>query len=248
MKERGGREDRRSATWRAATELRAWQRRVFRRGVLASVVLHLAILLLALLADVEPPSPFAAAGPRASDDRAAAGGGMEAVQLRALPPPPEIPAPPEPVPVPDLALEVEPEPEPEPEPETIDFAGLADALAGEATGDPGPEEGPGTESGTGEGDGGTEEEGRFRVVPPSPRGLILPPADRPGRVRGREVTVWVYITEEGRVVPDSTRIRPSTGDRRFDDRLRRQAAEWIFEPARRQGQPVAEWFQYVVVL
>jgi len=78
--------------------------------------------------------------------------------------------------------------------------------------------------------------------------MILPPADRPASVRGKEVEVWVFVTEQGRVIADSTRIHPSTGDRRFDERLRRQAAQWVFEPARKGGRPVAEWFQYVIGL
>jgi hypothetical protein len=41
---------------------------------------------------------------------------------------------------------------------------------------------------------------------------------------------------------------PSSGDRGFDNRLIRQAADWVFNPGRRDGQPVAEWFQYVIVL
>lgn len=169
---------------------------------------------------------------------------MEAIELRSEPARPEIPPPPLPVPVPEIAVEIEPEPIAEP----VDYSELAGALADAATGDSGTDDGPGTETGTGEGDGGTEDDGRARGTPPTPRGLILPPADRPGRVRGKEVTVWVFVTEDGVVVPDSTRVRPSSGDRKFDDRLRRQAAEWVFQPAQRRGQSIAEWFRYVITL
>lgn len=86
------------------------------------------------------------------------------------------------------------------------------------------------------------------VTPPAPRGLILPPSDRPGKVRGKEVTVWVFVTETGTVVADSTRLLPPTGDSKFDDRLRRQASQWVFQPARRAGEAVAEWFRYTITL
>ncbi len=53
---------------------------------------------------------------------------------------------------------------------------------------------------------------------------------------------------DGSVVPDSTRVIPSTGDSKFDDRLKRQAAEWVFDPARSMGRAVAEWFRYFITL
>lgn len=225
---------------RRTRELELRYERYLRRGFIASVLLHI-LLFLIFWADTTPPSPFAAAGPRAGDDAAAAGGGMRAVQLRSVVEQ-EIPRPPEPVPLPDVDIRMEDLTEPAVE--AVAFADL-DGVSGEREG---PEQGPGLETGTGLGDGGTAAEGRFRVVPPSPRGMILPPSDRPRTVRGKEVSVWVYVTEGGRVISDSTRLRPSTGDRTFDDRLRRQAAEWVFEPARRGGQPVSEWFQYVISL
>lgn len=217
-------------------------RRISRRALLASLVFHV-LLFFIFNGDRMPPSPFAAAGPRAGDDRAAAGGG--GIQTLTLVLPPErqpIPRPPEPIFVPEIKLEVEEQPKPEIQP--INFA-EAPGFGGTAKG---PEAGPGHEDGTGRGDGGTAASGRFRVIPPSPRGLILPPGDRPGNVRGKEIAIWVFVTETGRVVPDSTRLQPSTGNSSFDDRLRRQAAQWIFEPARRGGRPVAEWFQYVISL
>jgi hypothetical protein len=108
--------------------------------------------------------------------------------------------------------------------------------------------GPGADTGSGQGVGGAGEGGLFRVVPPTPRGLILPPSDRPGKVRGKSVDVWVFVTATGRVVADSTRLAPSSGDRKFDDKLRDQAAEWVFSPGLREGQPVAEWFKYTIIL
>jgi protein TonB len=221
-------------------------RRWFRRAFLASVLLHVVILLMFRSARPLPPSPFAAAGPRAGDDRAAAGGGMQVVALQITQPQPEPVQPviPEPVPEPTPKIELEVV---EPKPQTV--AAVTPAIGvptvGEGTGTA---VGPGLESGTGRGDGGTDAEGRFRVVPPSPRGLILPPSERPKQVRGREVDVWVFVTDAGKVIADSTRIAPTTGDRKFDDRLKKQAAEWVFEPARRGGRAVAEWFRYTIIL
>lgn len=210
-------------------------------GMGISIVLH-ALLFLVFSGRPLPRSPFAAAGERMGDVRAAAGGGLEAIQLAT---PQRVPEPPQPVP--------EPTPEPTevtlPEPqleEDIPAIGLENTIA--SPGSQGPAEGPGLAEGTGLGDGGTEAEGRFRVVPPKPKGLILPPSDRPEKVRGKEIEVWVYVTATGRVVPDSTRLNPSTGDRGFDRRLREHAADWVFEAARRDGRPVGEWFSYTIIL
>jgi len=219
-----------------------WRRygRIFRRALLVSVLFH-ALLFLLFRGSRVPPSPFAAAGPRAGDDRAASrGGGMQTVALVVPPELEPIPRPPAPVPVPEIALEVEELPEPQIQPIT----------PAEAPGFGGPEKGPyagpGLDGDTGRGDGGTAATGRFRVIPPAPRGLILPPSNPPGNVRGKQIAVWVFDTETGRVVPDSTRLQPPTGNAGFDDRLRRQAAQWVFEPARRGGRPVAEWFRYEI--
>jgi outer membrane biosynthesis protein TonB len=210
---------------------------------LISLGLHLLIFFI-FGGERAPHSPFAAAGPRAGDDRAAAaGGGMQALNLQIVVPQPVLRAP-DPVPTPEVVVEPEPIPEPEPAPAPAEVAKLP--------GTGGAEQGVGAESGveggSGRGDGGTEAEGRFRVVPPAPRGLILPPGDRPGKVRGKEVTVWVFVTESGVVVADSTRLLPPTGDSKFDERLRRQAAQWVFQPARRDGVAIAEWFRYIITL
>jgi hypothetical protein len=216
-------------------------RRALRVGLVASVVVH-AMLFLVFGGQRTPPSPFAAAGERQADTRAARGGGLEAIELR---PPETIPVPPVPilVPVADVAEET-PEPEPEIELEEVPSIALADGLA--PPGEPGASEERGVADGVGEGDGGTEAEGRFRVIPPRPRGLTLPPGDRPNDVRGKEVEVWVYVSAAGQVVPDSTRLLPPTGDRRYDRRLREHAAAWVFEAARRDGRAVAEWFRYTI--
>lgn len=206
-------------------------------GVGLSVLGHVALVLL-FSARPLPTAPFAAAGERMGDIRAAAGGGMEAVQLR---PPTEALQPPTPVPVPTPDV-TEPEPESELEEEPVPAIALADAIA--LPGTEGPDAGPGLATGEGQGDGGTEAEGRFRVVPPSPTFFRLPPMeDWPEDVRDRDVVVWVYVTAGGEVVPDSTRLDPRIRDRRFDRLLRDWAADWRFEPARNaDGRPVGEWY------
>lgn len=210
-------------------------------GLGISILLHVSLFVMFSERPL-PRSPFAAAGERMGDFRAAAGGGMEAIQLatprRILQPPPPIPAP-----TPDIT-ELTP-PEPEISQEEIPAIALADDLA--ALGNRGPAEGPGIADGTGEGDGGTESEGLFRVVPPRPTGIFMPPTSgRPDDLRGKEIEIWVYVTAAGRVVPDSTRLNPSTGDRGFDRRLRERAAGWVFEAASKDGQPVSEWFRYTI--
>lgn len=228
-------------TRRTEVQLRRWDR-AFRWSLAASLLFHILIVLLFRQDVVIPETPLAAAGERAGDPEAAAGGGMEVItyQLEAPAPEPE-PAVPEPVPVPS---EPEPEVEPQEEPSREQARPLGqDAGAGEGRGT---QAGPGTATGTGRGDGGTSDEGLNRVTAPSPRGMILPPSDRPGRVRGMTVTVYVFVAANGAVVSDSTRITPSTGDSRFDRRLRDDAAQWKFRPGMRGGQPIAAWFPYTI--
>ncbi|MDT8368610.1 MAG: hypothetical protein RQ745_05355 [Longimicrobiales bacterium] len=206
---------------------------VWRRALFASFVVHIVVALLLFLGRPPiPPSPFAAAGPRAADDQAAAGG-MQVVTVQA-PPEREIVRPPPPIVTPSLETiePVEFDDVPQLEVQTAQVAGLL----------PIPELGPGTATGEGEGDGGSTEEGRFRITPPTPRGMIIPPTNR--ELRGSEVEVWVFVDPRGRVVADSTRLDPPTSDRDFNRRLIREAAEWVFTPARRGEEEVAAWFPY----
>lgn len=216
--------------------------RAWRWGLLLSLLGHILLFLL-FSARPLPISPFAAAGERRGDDRAAPGGGMQMLELRTPTPVAVVAAEPVPTPTPEEVVE---EPEEEPQPEPVPAIALADASSSPGT--EGLLRGPGLEDGTGLGDGGTEAEGRFRVVPPRPRGLMLPPGDRPDEARGREVEVWVFVTADGRVLPDSTRLNPPTGDRKFDRKLREYAAEWVFEAAQRDGRAVAEWFRYTLIM
>lgn len=210
-------------------ERRRGERSVWRIGLALSVLAHILVFVLWPEGHVDV-SPYAAAGPR-SGSPAAASGGMQAMNVRA--PAQEIVRPPPPAPVPTLEptdpVEIEDE-------ATVDAA----AVLGER---PGLEE-PGTETGTGQGDGGSADEGRFSLIPPSPRGMIVPPSNE--ELRGSEVSVWVFVDETGQVVPDSTRLEPPTRDRDFNERLVEEASEWIFEPAREGGEPVAAWFPYTI--
>lgn len=227
---------------RTEVQLRRWDR-VFRWSLLASLLFHVLLVLLFRQEHVVPEIATSAAGENAGDPQAAAGGGMEVISYRLETPTPEPqPEVPEPVPV------VEPEPQPAEQPQEEPAQEQSKPLgqqAGTGAGR-GTDTGPGTETGTGRGDGGTSEEGLNRVTAPSPRGMILPPSDRPSRVKGMTVTVYVFVAASGAVVSDSTRISPSTGDSRFDRRLRDDAAQWKFRPAMRGGQAVAAWFPYTI--
>jgi hypothetical protein len=54
------------------------------------------------------------------------------------------------------------------------------------------------------------------------------------------------VDERGRVVADSTQLRPPTTDGDFNARILREAAEWVFEPGKEGGEPVAAWFPYSI--
>ncbi|MBA4156288.1 MAG: hypothetical protein H0X65_02305 [Gemmatimonadetes bacterium] len=227
-------------------------RRVLGIGLILAVLFHV-IVLLAFRSEGFLASPFSAAGPQMGDYLAAAGGGggMEMVEIRVREERSVVTEEvvPEPVPEPDVITvepEIAPQPEPAPAP-AVTAAPAGPGTAGEGAG-LGETTGPGTVEGTGQGAGGTEAEGTSRLIAPVPRGMILPPADRPRSVRGREVTVWLFVTERGRVVADSTRLDPPTPDAGYNRRLRQSAAEWSFEPARRTGRPVAAWYPYQIDL
>ena len=116
------------------------------------------------------------------------------------------------------------------------------ALGGEG---PGIGEGlPGLEGGRGRGDGGTGAQGFFDLIPPTPRGMIIPPSHE--SLKGKAVDVWVFVNALGKVVADSTRLDPPTSNRGFNRRLIAEAAEWVFNPGLRNDQPVAAWTFYTI--
>lgn len=215
-------------------ERRARDRRVVWAGLLVSLGIHLTVFL-GWRQTVVPLSPFAAAGPRAADPRAAQAGGLELMALREVA---AVPLRPPPVPLP-TAAEVEPV-----EFDSIPALEVGSMLA-DASGLGAPGIGPpGLPAGFGRGDGGAASEGRFGLVPASPRGMIIPPSNP--SLKGRRIEVWVFVDAEGRVVADSTRLQPPTSDGGFNQRLIREAADWVFEPARKGGEAVASWFPYTI--
>jgi hypothetical protein len=212
-----------------ARDRRRQDRSVWRTGLLVSLLFHL-LLFVGWRGSILPDSPLAAAGPAAGDNRPAAGS-MQALNVRTPPATPIVP-PPIPLPV-DIAIE------------PVDFVQEVQidpaSIAGDA---PGELEAPGLKLGTGLGDGGDSDDGFYRLQPPVPRGMIIPPDN--DRLRGTEVQVWVFVDETGRVVPDSTRLDPSTRDGDFNRRLIREASEWLFHPAQQEGKAVASWFPYTI--
>jgi hypothetical protein len=210
-----------------AQDRRRQDRSVWRTGLLVSALFHLLIFFF-WRGISSPDSPLAAAGPAAGDNRAAAGS-MQALNVRT---PPSTPIVPPLIPIPtDIAIE--------PVEIVQDVQVDPSSVAGDA---PGQLDAPGLETGTGLGDGGTSDEGLYRLQPPVPRGMIIPPDNN--RLRGTEVQVWVFVDEVGRVVADSTRLDPSTRDGDFNRRLIREASEWTFRPAQQDGAAVASWFPY----
>ncbi|HSG80779.1 MAG TPA: hypothetical protein VLC48_00910 [Gemmatimonadota bacterium] len=210
------------------------ERKTWRIGLLASLLFH-AFLLLFFINQSERLTPYAAAGPASGDPRAApGGGGMRSVVLR---PPVEIQIPPRPE-----SPVIEPVPVEMPIEEAVLALSEVDLPdPGEGTRE-GAESGEGLPGGEGGGDAGNAMSGLRRLIPPVPRGVIMAPLQRPASVRGREVTVWVFINQAGAV--DSVRLDPPTPDGGYNDNLMREARQWVFEPALRAGRPVATWFSY----
>lgn len=227
---------------------RRWHR-ALAIGLSTAVVFHLVIMLLFRTAVIIPPDPFAAAGADGGDIRAseAGGTGLTMVEVRVEQPPEEEVE--EVVPVPEEIVVVEvPRPTPDP-PASIVTPPSQPGTGGTGRGgESGETTGTGDGEDDGDGGGGSGGEGTSGVVAPVPRGMILPPPDRPRSVRGREVTVWVFVNDRGRVAADSTRLDPPTPDARYNQRLRRSAAEWVFEPARRDGAPVGAWYPFEIIL
>ncbi len=211
------------------------ERTVWRIGLLLSVLLHLIVILI-FQTRQERLTPYAAAGPRSGDAVAApGGGGMRSVVLR---PPEEITIPPRPeVPV------VKPMEVQEPEQPVLALSELVLPELGQGKKE-GAQSGSGLPGGEGGGDAGTAMTGLRRLTPPTPRYTIwgTPLRYRTESVRGRDVTVWVFVNEAGAV--DSVRLEPPTPDRRFNERLMRDARDWVFDPAKRAGRPVATWYSY----
>lgn len=217
---------------------RARERRIWKRALLLSAAAHVLVFLLLAMSEHDPLEDQGAAGAEERDEEPL-DGGLRTVSLSEAPP--EVTRPDGvPVPVPDL-----PEPpdlDPEPEVEPVDLADGFDGLMDRPGDDRG--DADAGADGDGSGDGGSGDGGLQRTIPPSPRGLIVPPSNPD--LDGVSIRVRVFVTDEGQVVPDSTILIPPTEDDSYNDRLRSEAASWRFQPARRDGEPVAEWFTYEV--
>jgi hypothetical protein len=218
---------------------------------LIAIVVHVAILFSVRSVAI-PRSPFTAAGPNRGDIRAAAGGGegltMVEVRPPSAPPAEEVPVPvPVETPVPEIVVEPEEQPDPalEEEDVPVSLPGIGESGTG---GQQGEATGPGTATGTGQGGGGNDETGDSGLIAPRPRGILIPPAGQPASARGKEITVWVFVTPNGRVLSDSTRLDPPTSDGRYNNRLRQTVSDWIFEPARRAGKAVGAWYPFQIIL
>lgn len=233
---------------------RRWYR-ALGAGLALAAGVHL-MVLLSVRNTTLPEAPFTAAGPDRGDDQTAegGGGGLTMVEIRVptapeveeeeVVEPVEVPVP-VPVPEPEVVPEaVAPEIAEEEVPVQLPGSGEAAGTGGEA----GEAEGPGTATGGGEGGGGADESGDAGLIAPRPRGILIPPSGQPASARGQEITVWVFVQSNGRVLPDSTRLDPPTSDRRYNDRLRQTVSDWVFDPARRAGAAVAAWYPFQIIL
>ena len=145
-----------------------------------SLLIHLASLVLWQVDPISLGNTIAA-GPRAGDPIAAAGGGaMRSVSYR-LPEEIRVPPPPEKFVMDQEPIEIElPD---EPQIATLDLSTeLGEAREMAST------PGPGIPGMTGQGDGGSDAAGNSRLLDGTPRSLI-PEWDPPEDVRGMEVTV-----------------------------------------------------------
>jgi TonB family protein len=95
--------------------------------------------------------------------------------------------------------------------------------------------GPGSGGGTGGGSGGGVGSGvgpgtgSGKILGPSPEVLLVPPTP-PGNVRGKRVVVRLAVDSAG--VVNDAEIIPSTGNRKYDETLKRTALGWRFRAAR----------------
>ncbi|HEU0013619.1 MAG TPA: energy transducer TonB [Longimicrobium sp.] len=149
--------------------------------------------------------------------------------------PPEETPPPEPTPTPPAQpQEAQPRP-PAPAPAGAQQGAGGGQDQGQGPGT-GPGIGPGSGGGSGGGTGGGEGSGTgpgsggggSRIRPPTTDFLLIPP-EKPRGVRSQELTVRVLVDERGRV--KSARLLTSTGNRGYDEQIRRWALQLGFRPA-----------------
>lgn len=208
----------------------ARQRRAWWVGFLLSAAIHL-VLLFGWRADDRSGPGSLAAGPRAGDFRAAAGGGPLIAIDVAAPKPIDVPPPPEVRPRVDLP-DV-PERDLQPEVLAVSFQG---PTGGQATPGSG---GPGLPGAEGAGDGGDDLEGRDRRTYPTPRSII-PRWDAPKELKGHRVTFRVKVDARGEPTGE-VEMQPRIRDADFARRVREDLLAMDYLPGRLDGRPVAEW-------
>ncbi len=110
----------------------------------------------------------------------------------------------------------------------------------------GPGFGPGSGGGTGGGSGGGigsgigPGTGRGEIQGARPEVLLVPPTP-PGNVRGKAVLVRLHVDSTG--VVREAEIIPSTGNRKYDDTLKKTAFGWRFSAGRdKNNRPIAVLF------
>jgi len=215
-----------------------------------SLLLHILIVGFLLSGIPRRWEHLATAGPTTVSKQGGGGAGgrehgLAYISLPAAPKPAPPPVPERRPPVarptpPVVAPPVLPPPAPA---ETASSAPSA-PLAGTDSGGSGAE-GAGTGGGAGGGTGGgggggagttTGGEGGGATAP-EPRQLVLPPADYPKDMRGRQVEVTFYVTADGRV--DRIDVAPEIRDGGFARKFAEAMRNYRFRPARSPaGAPV----------
>ena len=234
------------------------ERRKWASSSMASALVHVLVLTLVLRIEPPPPRPGPAGGWLFAElaDDAGGGGEPSAVQLGwgSLPEPEPTLEAPVPVEVPDVEVVI---PEltldaPVPDklvtiappalapPSGVGQGGAPPAGSGGGTGGgSGAGSGPGTGAGSGPGGGGGD-----GIRPPAPLTILIPPAAT-AAVRGGSAKVRLQVDSAG--VVRGAEVLVSSGDRRYDEQLRRVALGWRFRPARdAANRPVAYPFEVSV--
>jgi periplasmic protein TonB len=224
-----------------------------------SVVVHAALVLLlvfgfrqSLLMAGEGDRDDAEVG-RAGGGGGGGGGGERVSYYEVQRPPP--PPPPPPTPEPDALVPpvVPPPPPPVPAPPAVQPRPATPApVAAPAAAGPGAGQGPAAGAGTGPGSGGGTGGGSgggngpgtgtgtgpgtgngggggARVTMPTTDLMLMPP-NKPRGMTSREVTLRLTISERGDVT--EVELLTPTGNRGYDEQLRRIARDWKFNPAR----------------
>ncbi|MFL5385307.1 MAG: energy transducer TonB [Longimicrobiaceae bacterium] len=233
-----------------------------------SVAVHAAIVTL-LVFGFRQTLALAGEGDRDDADPGRAGGGggggggeqVSYYEVPKPPPPPPPPVQPEPdalvppvVPPPPLPTPVPPAVQPRPAPPAAAPAapgpgvgqgpstgpGVGPGSGGGTGGGSGGGSGPGTGTGTGPGNG-TGGGGGSRTTLPTSDLMLIPP-NRPRGMTSRDVVLRLSINERGDVT-DAEVLTP-TGNRGYDEQLKRTARDWKFNPARdlATNRPVAVFY------